>query len=584
MEVWKLGLQNIKMSSVEQEVKTLPIENYFDNYFRKQLIDGRYQQVVLREFGPSSGMTPFYSEAPMPIVFKLEQLSGTEVYLLHDMMMSVHVKILKANKLDLPSTGSTVSVANNFLHSLFKTFELKINGTRITYTDHYPYKAYVDTLLTYGRNDNKTWLAAQGWSMDTTGEFDDMTRNTAYKQRQKRFLKNMALSEGFSTEGAVFTGRVYHDLVGCEKPLPPKSWVELMFKRAPDQFLLVKPANDTEQYVVGILKFVIYVPVATMTNDCFSSFLRRHQHEAALFHFRRFAVEQQGVLKTTEYVSDPIYSNEKVFPTRIFVIFIDAKRVHGSYDSNPFNFLRQWTVTVTNTDDIYLNELRRRDTDDATTNLQFQMMQANNERMLQILEQVQKVQSQFQKEKQKRKKLKELLKTKETAKEAEKLSSQDKKKTSGKKTPGIAVKGKKLTEASDPDPDYEPDSEEGLSSSSEEECGEEASDYDELGSATVTEEDDFRSAQDEVTLQQAVPSTSKATQSFSSKGKPSHKNKKLKVDTSNRQNGLRNSSHGSHDFSPQSSFWQQRVEQGVGTTKTISIESIQLMITHQPIG
>ena len=53
---------------------------------------------------------------------------------------------------------------NNLAHSLFKQISVRLNGTLISpQTDTYAYKAYLETLLNYNRDDGDTILKPQGW-------------------------------------------------------------------------------------------------------------------------------------------------------------------------------------------------------------------------------------------------------------------------------------------------------------------------------------------------------------------------------------------------------------------------------------
>ena len=53
---------------------------------------------------------------------------------------------------------------NNLAHSIIKQIDLYMNGTLISpQTDTYHYKAYLEELLNYDREDGKTVLAPQGW-------------------------------------------------------------------------------------------------------------------------------------------------------------------------------------------------------------------------------------------------------------------------------------------------------------------------------------------------------------------------------------------------------------------------------------
>ena len=55
-------------------------------------------------------------------------------------------------------------VTNNLSHTLFKQISMRLNGTLISpQTDTYHYKAYLETLLNYNREDGETVLKPQGW-------------------------------------------------------------------------------------------------------------------------------------------------------------------------------------------------------------------------------------------------------------------------------------------------------------------------------------------------------------------------------------------------------------------------------------
>ena len=51
---------------------------------------------------------------------------------------------------------------NNLAHTLFK--QMRLDGTLISpQTDTYHYKAYLETLLNYKRNEGETVLKPEGW-------------------------------------------------------------------------------------------------------------------------------------------------------------------------------------------------------------------------------------------------------------------------------------------------------------------------------------------------------------------------------------------------------------------------------------
>ena len=55
-------------------------------------------------------------------------------------------------------------LVNNIAHSIFKQISVRLNGTLISpQTDTYHYKAYIETLLNYNRDNGETVLKPQGW-------------------------------------------------------------------------------------------------------------------------------------------------------------------------------------------------------------------------------------------------------------------------------------------------------------------------------------------------------------------------------------------------------------------------------------
>ena len=72
---------------------------------------------------------------------------------------------------------------NNLAHSIIKQIDLQLNGTLISpQSDTYHYKAYLETLLNFDREDGKTVLGPQGWF----NQVDFPPQWTATNTRQSR--------------------------------------------------------------------------------------------------------------------------------------------------------------------------------------------------------------------------------------------------------------------------------------------------------------------------------------------------------------------------------------------------------------
>jgi len=65
-------------------------------------------------------------------------------------MLHVKAKVTNEKDTDL-AVGAAVGPVNLFLHSLFSQVDISFNGTLITFsTNTYPYRAMIETLLSYG--------------------------------------------------------------------------------------------------------------------------------------------------------------------------------------------------------------------------------------------------------------------------------------------------------------------------------------------------------------------------------------------------------------------------------------------------
>ena len=97
----------------------------------------------------------------------------------------VRAKVAKADGSNL-DTDNLVGPVNNWLQS-----SVYLNDTLVTpSTNTYPYRAYIETALSYGSDAKETRLTSQLWYKDTAGRTDsvaladDDTANAGFKSRR----------------------------------------------------------------------------------------------------------------------------------------------------------------------------------------------------------------------------------------------------------------------------------------------------------------------------------------------------------------------------------------------------------------
>ncbi|XP_033642416.1 uncharacterized protein F54H12.2-like [Asterias rubens] len=112
----------------------------------------------------------------------------------------VKVKVTKGDGTDLKDTD-VVGPCNLLLQTLFSQVDVTLNERLISAsTPTYPYRAMIETLLTYDKGAKASQLTASGWSKDTAGKMDNVNctaseaeTNAGLKTRRKRILNSRIL-------------------------------------------------------------------------------------------------------------------------------------------------------------------------------------------------------------------------------------------------------------------------------------------------------------------------------------------------------------------------------------------------------
>ena len=167
---------------------------------------------------------------------------------------------------DFKVNDNEVSTVNNFFQSLFSSVECSINGVEITDPNGnwYPYKSYLETLLSYSKSTKEGRLHSTCFFSDDESKFDSIgeidqngattteSGNSGYKTR-KEFFKN--------SRERYFNIPIHSDLCTLRKYLPPNTKLELEFHRSSDAFSLITPNNNCTIIIEDIaLSLTRYTP------------------------------------------------------------------------------------------------------------------------------------------------------------------------------------------------------------------------------------------------------------------------------------------------------------------------------------
>jgi len=123
-------------------------------------------------------------------------ISGdSDSYIELDLKLYIKGQLLKEDNTELGDTDYTTGI-NNLLHSLFSQCSISLNGTQITQDTYlYNYRAYLETLLTYGSDAAESHLKNALWYLDTGNmkggdtTKPNETNNDGFIQRWNRMKK-----------------------------------------------------------------------------------------------------------------------------------------------------------------------------------------------------------------------------------------------------------------------------------------------------------------------------------------------------------------------------------------------------------
>ena len=148
---------------------------------------------------------------------------------LSNTLLHVCTRIKKQDRTVLANDGN-VALVCNFLHALWSQCDLFLNGVLVTQASNaYPYRAYLETLLSFGEEAKKSQLSCSFWYGDTASRFDSLTN------ANKGFQKRKELAAGSKELDMI--GKLHLDLCFQNRYLLSGVEVKLRLNRSKDVFV-----------------------------------------------------------------------------------------------------------------------------------------------------------------------------------------------------------------------------------------------------------------------------------------------------------------------------------------------------------
>ena len=246
------------------------------------------------------------------------------------------VRVMRPN--DLPLTEEDdrlVAPTNLFLQSLFSEVDVSLNGVLVSSpTNTYPYRAYVETVLNYGKDAKESQLHTSGYYKKGEPNFRFTAANTNEGLEQRRQLITRSKTVDL-------IGRIHSDIFTQDRYMLNGVDIRLRFVRSKNSFaLLAVPAKEgdlTHQYKIRVEHISLFVRKAKLNPAIVLAHAKALQTTTAKYPVKRVITKifsvPQGVMN---FVKDNLYLTQK--PQRLVLGFVLSKAFNGDYAKDPFEF------------------------------------------------------------------------------------------------------------------------------------------------------------------------------------------------------------------------------------------------------
>ena len=172
-----------------------------------------------------------------PIEFVLPETGDANLHLANTYLL-IRAKVVRGVGTDL-AADTPVAPMNNWLHSLFSQVDVYLNDTLVTPSSNtYPFRAYVDTVLSYGAEAKNTQLTSQLWYKVTAGHMDPTTAdggNTGLLERRRHISESRVVD---------MMGRLHVDLFLQDRFILNGVSVKIRLVRSKDAFSLMADGQN----------------------------------------------------------------------------------------------------------------------------------------------------------------------------------------------------------------------------------------------------------------------------------------------------------------------------------------------------
>ena len=272
------------------------------------------------ECGPVASLTD-----QGPIEFNIVG-SDNEYLDLYNSHLYLACRIVNADGTDL-ANDAQVGPSNLFLHALFSQVNVTLGGTLVSESNNnYAYRAYIETLLSYGPAAKDSQLTAALWYKDTPGKMEAIDDNNVGMKDRKSLTARSRVVE--------MAGKLHSDIFFQERYMLNKVNLKLKLVRSKDSFSLMSDGTEFKVNVVEAALFVRRVKVSDAIRNTHAKLLEKGTLK---YPIRRVATKAFTVPAGHMSVNqDNLITGQ--LPKRIVIGCVENDSFNASYQKNPYNF------------------------------------------------------------------------------------------------------------------------------------------------------------------------------------------------------------------------------------------------------
>ena len=307
--------------------------DYFTPTVIQSAIVAEYDEVI----APTNAINPDTATGFGTIEFNIT--GASDLYRdLNNSYLMIKVKLVATDGSAVAGTLAAAPV-NLPLHSLFATVTATLCGKEITSNDTlYPYRAYLETPLSYDRDVPNTRLHNEGWAKDKQGVMESLYLATDETKNPKQYHNPGFLARQkmvLASRELVLIGRPHLDMFHQPLDLPPNCGMTLKFTPASRTFSLMEATGGSDKFV--LLEAKLYVRTKKVAPELVLAHREMLNKANMRFPMNRVTVTRHSIAAGFKSIDIPLNFPAKL-PKRLFLTFVANTACAGALNENPFNF------------------------------------------------------------------------------------------------------------------------------------------------------------------------------------------------------------------------------------------------------